>query len=113
MRTTISPLQLHDRYAFYWRQDGPVCELYAENLEALMAVRMSDVTSAGLPMAAMPALCEEAAGIQAHEAELQRATIRVGRTVMLVIGGVSGRVLERWTGRDPWVLIAARLRGVA
>lgn len=114
MRTIIPAIQLHRVYAFKWRADGPVCEMYAADLTALSEVRVSDLEAIGLPVElTLRALGHEAELIRAFEAEAGANGRRVNWPYMLAIDEASGRVVERWMACDPWVLIAARLKAVA
>jgi hypothetical protein len=106
MRTTIPTIRVDLLHAFYWRADSPLCELYAADLQALSEIRSMHVVTAGLPPeATMRSIWSEAlAWVPAP---------RRGQSVMLLIDGSSGRVLERWTCMDPWAILASRLRRVA
>jgi hypothetical protein len=109
----IPVLQLHERFAFHWRGDSPICELYVADLEALSAVCLTDVIAAGLPgPRTVGHLCAEAILIRG-DAESSGRWGRVDFPFQLSLDGASGCVVERWMSRNPWALIAARLRRVA
>jgi hypothetical protein len=82
-------VQVFDRFAFRWRADSPVCELYAADLEALSSVCLADVIAAGLPARTVGSLCSEAILIRA-EADGSRRWGCVDFPFMLALDGRSG-----------------------
>ncbi len=112
MTTTMIPaVQQHPVYAFAWRRDRAVCELYAMDLEALANVRSSHVDEAGLPVeATIRAIWNEVSRLSADDSSRGQTALRPrGHSIMVAIDGRTGAIVERWFALDPWSLVAGRL----
>ena len=111
MAITIVPaVQIHALYAFAWRDCGE-CELYAADVEALRSVRRSHIDAAGLPLeATLRAISVEVPRLATDDTARGFASCRPrGYSLMLVIDGRTGAILESWLAVDPWLIVARRL----